>query len=66
MCSFDVVSLFTNIPVERTINHILSVIDDSNLPVKADCLKELLMLACKVKFSHLLKSSLLTTNCTDK
>ena len=46
MCSFDVISLFTSIPVERTIDHILSIIDESCLPVQ-NCLRELLLMACK-------------------
>ena len=47
MCSFDVTNLFTNIPCTRTINHIISTIDSTNLPVDKSCLRELLNLACK-------------------
>ncbi|MEL7307661.1 MAG: reverse transcriptase domain-containing protein, partial [Pseudomonadota bacterium] len=44
--SFDVCSLFTNIPVESTINHICTLINDDELPFQKDILKTLLKLAC--------------------
>jgi len=48
LVSFDVVSLFTNIPVEETINHICNTfIDFKNFPVNKLTFKKLMILACK-------------------
>ena len=47
MISFDVVSLFTNVPLEETISHICSLIPNSELPFSKQTLKKLLNLACK-------------------
>ena len=44
--SFDAISLFTNVPVNSIIDHILSVIDAEDLPFSKQTLKELLLLAC--------------------
>ena len=53
MCSYDVRSLFPSIPVDRTIDYILSTIDENQLPANKSTLKELLLLACKnVMFFH--------------
>ena len=45
--SFDAISLFSNIPVSSTIEHIISSIDDNLLPVEMNTLRQLLTLACK-------------------
>ena len=45
MVSFDVKSLFTNIPVEDTIDHILSLVP-VDFPVGKQALRDLLRLAC--------------------
>ena len=50
MISFDVVSLFTNVPLEKTIDIILKKIYKEKLiktKIKADKLKELLILCTK-------------------
>jgi len=44
--SFDAVSLFTSIPVEDTVDHILDIIPSSAIPFKKDTLKTLLMICC--------------------
>ena len=44
--SFDAIYLFINVPVNSTIDHILSVIDAEDLPFSKQTLKELLLLAC--------------------
>ena len=44
--SFDVVSLFTNIPVIETINYLLSIIPDNEIPLPKLIMKQLLHLAC--------------------
>ena len=44
--SFDVISLFTNVPVNNTVDHILSIVDEDALPFTKDTLKSLLLLAC--------------------
>ena len=46
LVSLDVVSLFTNIPVPLTIQHIMSLVDDSKLPIESGTLRRLLFLAC--------------------
>ena len=46
MVSFDVINLFTNIPVNDTINHIISTIDETKLPINKTALRSLLRLAC--------------------
>jgi len=45
--SFDVASLFTQIPVDETINFICKFIPSPDLPFKKKTLKSLLELACK-------------------
>ena len=45
--SYDVESLFTQIPVEETIDYICKFIPNSELPITKATLKELLQLACK-------------------
>lgn len=47
MVSFDVKDLFTNIPVDDTIEHITSVIKETDIPIKKQALRELLHLACR-------------------
>jgi len=44
--SFDAVSLFTSIPVEDTINHILDIVPHTEIPFKPETLKQLLMICC--------------------
>ena len=44
--SFDIVSLFTNIPVRETIHYILNIISENNLPLPKSVMKELLHVAC--------------------
>ena len=44
--SFDVVSLFTNIPVENTIAYILKTLPKDALPFDHDTLRKLLRMAC--------------------
>ena len=52
--SLDVKSLFTNIPVNRTINHITSLIDFGDFPISEKALKSLLNLSCtNILFSFL-------------
>ena len=46
MVSFDVVSLFTNVPVNETIDYILNIIPRDQLPLPKNVLKTLLQLAC--------------------
>ena len=45
--SFDVISLFPNVPLQDTIAHICSKIDFNLFPISADALTNLLNLACK-------------------
>ena len=47
LVSFDVKSLFTNIPVEETVNYICQCAPENQLPIRTNTLKELLLLACK-------------------
>ena len=47
ICSFDVKNLFTSIPVDDTIEHILSVISENEIKNRKHALRELLKLACK-------------------
>ena len=47
MVSFDVRSLFTNVPLDDTIDHICSIIDFDKFPINKKTLKTLLSLACK-------------------
>ena len=47
MVSYDVVSLFTNIPLEDTINHICDLVNFDNFPISQSALRKLLLLACK-------------------
>jgi len=50
--SYDVKSLFTNIPVKETIDHILTIVPEEDLPFSKAVLKSLLLLACtKILFS---------------
>ena len=55
MCSFDVVSLFTNVPIDETIQICLDTLYRSNIPppgIKEDLLKKLLLKSTKdVEFS---------------
>ena len=52
MVSFDVISLFTNIPIAATIQHTLSCVEESQLPISLSVLQRLLFLACSnVMFS---------------
>lgn len=44
--SYDVCSLFTSVPVECTIDHILSIVDENILPFSKQTLQNLLRLAC--------------------
>ena len=44
--SFDAVSLFTSIPVEDTIEHILEIIPSNEIPFKKQTLKSLLKICC--------------------
>ena len=46
MLSFDAFSLFTSIPVEKTINYISDLIPENNLPFSKDTLKSLLRICC--------------------
>ena len=46
MCSFDVINLFGNIPISRTIDHILTLIDFDHFELSRVALKEMLHLAC--------------------
>jgi len=46
LVSFDVKSLFTNIPVKETIEHILNILPDNNLPTSKQSIGKLLDLAC--------------------
>ena len=47
MVSFDVCSLFTNIPVSETIDFICNLIPEGELPILKTTLKKLLNFACK-------------------
>jgi len=47
MVSYDVVSLFTNIPLNDTINYICQVIPENNLPFSKLVLSKLLQMACQ-------------------
>ena len=47
LTSYDVESLFTPIPVERTIEHICTIVPSSELPFDKSTLKDLLLLSCK-------------------
>ena len=47
LVSYDVRSLFTNVPLDDTINHICTKIDFKNFPVNEKTLRTLLSLACK-------------------
>lgn len=44
--SFDGNTLFTNVPVNSTIDHLLSIVDENALLFSEQTLKELLLLAC--------------------
>jgi len=44
--SYDVKSLFTNIPVKETINYIMEILPNNDLPLNKTALKKLLNLAC--------------------
>jgi len=44
--SYDVVSLFTNIPLEETINYILETVPQNEMPLPKSAMKVLLNLAC--------------------
>lgn len=46
MVSFDVRNLFTSIPVNDTIEHILSIVTDDDIPIGKQALRELLKMAC--------------------
>jgi hypothetical protein len=46
MVSYDVVSLFTSIPVEKTIDYIISKIPETDLPFRHDTLRKLLKISC--------------------
>ena len=49
--SFDAVQLFTSIPIQDTIEHILHIIPDNSLPISKETLKTLLQISCtKVPF----------------
>ena len=43
--SYDVVSLFTNVPVKETVNYILELIPENQLPLPKSILRTLLLLA---------------------
>jgi len=52
LVSYDVKSLFTNIPVTETINYILTIISQDDLPLPKPIMEKLLHLACtKILFS---------------
>jgi hypothetical protein len=44
--SYDVVSLFTNIPVNDTIEYIINILPDNQLPISKDTLRCLLKMSC--------------------
>ncbi len=46
LVSFDVQQLFTNIPVQETIEHLVKTVPAAQLPVSKDTLKILLRIAC--------------------
>ena len=46
LVSFDAKQLFTNIPVDDTIEHILKTVPDNQIPVSKETLKILLNMAC--------------------
>ena len=45
--SFDAIKLFTNIPLNDTINHIIDIIPTEKIPISTNTLKNLLNIACK-------------------
>jgi len=47
LVSYDVESLFTQIPLEETIKHVCDIVPTSELPINKNTLKVLLSLACK-------------------
>ena len=46
LVSFDAIQLFTNIPVQDTIEHIVKIVPADKLPISKDTLKILLRIAC--------------------
>ena len=46
MVSFDVKYLYINVPIDDTIDHILTLLSDDDIPVRKDALRHLLKMAC--------------------
>ena len=53
LVSFNVISLFSKVPLQDTIKHICSCIDFNQFPVDKATLSKLLTLACKDMLFHL-------------